>query len=142
MTILIEATLLGVLAGVGAVSAADAENTPRRGTVARGGFVASGVQGGVAVEALVEAVRADASRYASTAPEQVKLVSADSVTWSDGSLGCPQPGRSYTQALVAGWRIRVEAHGEVLDYHASQRGQWVWCPAGRSQDPAPDAVIR
>lgn len=142
MAILIEAALLGVLASAGAIHASDAENSPRGGTAARSGFVATGVQGVVAVEAFVEAVRADASRYAGTAPEQVKLVSADSVTWSDGSLGCPQPGRSYTQALVAGWRIRVEAGGEVLDYHASQRGQWVWCPAGRSPEPAPDAVIR
>ena len=33
------------------------------------------------------------------------LVSAESVTWPNGALGCPQPGMSYTQAVVDGMRV-------------------------------------
>lgn len=47
------------------------------------------------------------------APE---LVSATAVTWQNGALGCPQPGQSYTQALVDGMRVVVTADGATYDY--------------------------
>lgn len=49
-------------------------------------------------------------------PADVVVVSAEAVTWGDGSLGCPQPGMMYTQALVDGYRVVVEAGGRELDY--------------------------
>jgi hypothetical protein len=50
---------------------------------------------------------------------------------------------SYTQALVPGWRVRIEVGGAApLVYHASRRGQWLRCPAGRSGDPQPGNVPR
>ena len=45
-----------------------------------------------------------------------ELVSAEHVTFSDGSLGCPKPGESYTQALVDGMRVVVAADGTQYDY--------------------------
>jgi hypothetical protein len=50
------------------------------------------------------------------ATDQVSLASAESVTFNDGSLGCPQPGRMYTQALVQGIRVQVTAAGKSYDY--------------------------
>lgn len=47
------------------------------------------------------------------APE---LVSAEAVTFTDGSLGCPEPGLSYTQALIDGMRIVVQVAGTTYDY--------------------------
>lgn len=44
------------------------------------------------------------------------LVSAEAVTFSDGSLGCASPGQSYTQALVDGMRVVVTADGQTYDY--------------------------
>lgn len=44
------------------------------------------------------------------------LVAATAVTWTSGALGCPQPGRSYTQALVQGVRALVEVGGVTYDY--------------------------
>ena len=52
-------------------------------------------------------------------PGDISVVSAEEVTWSDGSLGCPQPGMSYTQALVPGSRIVLEANGKRFEYHAA-----------------------
>ena len=51
------------------------------------------------------AVVADAAKRFQVAEDAVVLASAEQVTWGDGSLGCPQPGRSYTQMLVAGYRV-------------------------------------
>ncbi len=44
------------------------------------------------------------------------VVSAENVTFSDGSLGCPQPGVSYTQALVDGMRVIVAVDDVQYDY--------------------------
>jgi hypothetical protein len=43
---------------------------------------------------------------------------------------------SYTMALVPGYRIKVRAGEQVLDYHASQRGHFMLCSAGRALEPA------
>ena len=88
---------------------------------------------------VVRAARADAAARTGLAGESLTLVSADSVTWSDGSLGCPQPGRAYTQALVPGYRVRLRGPAGELDYHASARGALVLCPPGRAVDPLPGA---
>jgi hypothetical protein len=49
-------------------------------------------------------------------PAEVVVINAEAVTWSDGSLGCPEPGVLYTQALIDGYRVVVEAGGRQLDY--------------------------
>ena len=44
------------------------------------------------------------------------LVTAEAVTWTSGALGCPEPGKYYTQALVEGMRVVVEVRGVSYDY--------------------------
>ncbi|GAA5094067.1 hypothetical protein GCM10025760_24950 [Microbacterium yannicii] len=62
-----------------------------------------------------DAIVADlAARGVTGTPE---LVSAHAVTWRNGALGCPQPGMSYTQALVDGMRVVVSVDGTAYDYH-------------------------
>lgn len=94
-----------------------------------------------ALSSVTEAVLADAAARTGEPRASLELVSAAAVTWADGSLGCPAPGMSYTMALVPGYRVQVRAGGQVLDYHASRRGYFVLCPAGRAVDPAGDAVM-
>ncbi|MEO7243605.1 MAG: hypothetical protein ABIX12_00415 [Rubrivivax sp.] len=78
----------------------------------------------------------DAAALQSGIPaRKLTVLSAQAVFWPDGSLGCPQPGRLYTQALVPGYRVRIGAAGTTLDYHASEHGAMVLCPAGRSTEP-------
>lgn len=66
-------------------------------------------------EARWSAILADLSGRG-VATDGVQLVSAREVTWNDGSLGCPQKGQSYTQALVAGMQVIVNAGGTEYDY--------------------------
>jgi hypothetical protein len=93
------------------------------------------------LQSVTEAVLADAVQRTGIERDRLKVASAQSVTWADGSLGCPQPGMSYTMALVPGYWIKVRAGEQVLDYHASQRGHFVLCPPGRSEDPSGDTAI-
>jgi hypothetical protein len=97
-----------------------------------------GADGQVDPAALVAAVSADAVRQAGHGARVAEVLAPESVTWSDGALGCPRPGAVYTQALVPGWRIVVRlGDGRQLDYHASRTGAWLRCE--RPASPAPMA---
>ncbi len=87
------------------------------------------------MKSAIEAALADAEKQTGLGRAQLKMQSAEVVTWPDGSLGCPGRGGLYTQALVPGYRIRIKAGAKVLDYHASTRGGLVLCSPGRAVDP-------
>ena len=89
----------------------------------------------------VELALADAAKRTGLDASALVVQRAERVTWRDGALGCPQPGMAYTQALVPGWRIELQAPGQAaLLYHASRRGGWLWCPRERAQPPLPAAA--
>jgi hypothetical protein len=90
------------------------------------------------LEATVDAALADAAKRTGLNRVDLKVLSAEAVTWSDGSLGCPEPGMMYTQALVPGYRVRIRAGGNELDYHAGPTGAPALCPAARAVEPASD----
>jgi len=48
----------------------------------------------------------------------ITLVREANVTWRDGSLGCPQEDRMYTQALVEGVLIILRVDGRNYQYHS------------------------
>lgn len=81
----------------------------------------------------IQAALADAARRTGIDAAALEVTSAERVTWLDGSLGCPEPDLLYTQALVPGYRIRIEAGGETLDYHVGTRGVPLLCPPGRAR---------
>jgi hypothetical protein len=64
------------------------------------------------------------------APDQVAIERAESVVWNDGSLGCPEPGMAYTQALVKGYWVVVEAAGKKYDFRVGSGGSFRLCPPG------------
>ncbi len=76
---------------------------------------------------LIARVRADLAKRTGEAEESFHIVSAQSVVWPNGSLGCPQPGRMYTQALVPGYRVQIESGGKTFVYHASTKGGFKLC---------------
>jgi hypothetical protein len=44
-------------------------------------------------------------------PTSIEVIVDEQVTWRNGSLGCPEPGMVYTQALVDGYRIVLRVSG-------------------------------
>jgi hypothetical protein len=64
--------------------------------------------------------------------DAIELVTAERVTWPDGSLGCPQPGMAYTQVLVEGYRIVLAAEGDEIAFHGAGNE-----PPRRCDTPAP-----
>jgi hypothetical protein len=58
---------------------------------------------------------------------EIEVVLAEAVTWSDGSIGCPEEGMMYTQALVPGYRVVLDFAGEELTFHAPESGEFFPC---------------
>lgn len=78
-------------------------------------------QGGTAPDELVAQAVADLAARSGAPAGEITLVLAEAVVWNDGSLGCPERGVVYTQALVPGFRILLSWRGEVYDYRADER---------------------
>ncbi len=86
--------------------------------------------------ATIDIALSDAAGRSGLPASALVVVSAEAVTWGDGSLGCPSPGAFYTMALVPGYRVRIRAGDQVFDYHAGGR-QVLLCPPGQVVDPLP-----
>jgi hypothetical protein len=81
-------------------------------------------------EAILASVVADAAERAGVEPEDVEVVQAMAVTWSDGSLDCPEPGMLYTQALVDGYHVILAADADEFDYRVTSQGGFRLCEGG------------
>ena len=73
----------------------------------------------LAVDDLAERLSIDASL--------ITVVLVEEVVWGDSSLGCPQPGMSYTQVLTDGMRIVLEANGQLYDYRSGGMSDPILC---------------
>lgn len=98
----------------------------------------AGAATGEVPEALMSTILSDAARRSGTVPDRIKVTLAESLVWSDGSLGCGKPDELYIQAPVPGYRVVLDAGGLVLDYRATEQGAFRLCedaPGPRPPDP-------
>lgn len=87
--------------------------TTTRGPITPTGSATPGDTSGLS-DARWDAILSDLTARGVTATPT--LVSVEEVEFSDGSLGCASPGQSYTQALIDGQRVMVDAGGTTYDY--------------------------
>lgn len=93
-------------------------------------------------EAVVEAAIDDLAEHLGVPTSDITLVSFERVTWNDGSLGCPEPGMAYTQALVDGSRTILEVDDVTYAYHAGQDDDPFLCDRpGLKPGPDPSITI-
>jgi hypothetical protein len=83
---------------------------------------------------LVSTIVAHLAAALDRSPSSIDVVRVEPVTWRDGSLGCPEPGMAYTQALVEGFRVILAADGTTYDYRVGRGGIFRRCD---QQDGAP-----
>ena len=108
-------TLLAAAWVVGGCSAASSSSDPADRQVPGGS-----PSGNIALPtSVIEPVVAEVAKLAGVPADQVTVISAEAVTFPDGSLGCPQPGMVYTQALVDGYKIVAEAGGKTYDFRGT-----------------------
>ena len=84
---------------------------------------------------ILNLVRTEAARLAGVSVDEVGVVTATQVTWGDGSLGCPLPGEMYTQVLVPGYQIILQAGDQEYDFRASTEGDFRVCDQPGSRVP-------
>ncbi|MFC4310555.1 hypothetical protein ACFPN2_15800 [Steroidobacter flavus] len=77
----------------------------------------------------------DLARRALVKHDAITVLSATEQQWPDGSMGCPQPGMMYTQMVVPGYRVVLQASGNRYAYHSDQRGNFVVCSNGMAFKP-------
>ena len=87
-----------------------------------------------AEQARVAAAVADLATRQQIDLGEVKVVQATAVQWRDGSLGCPQPGMSYIQAITPGFLLVLESQGVRYEYHGGAAGPLTLC-----ENPQPPA---
>ncbi len=75
----------------------------------------------------VQAAILDAKGRVGIVAADVVVAGYSPVTWNDGSLGCPQKGRSYTQALVEGELLLLRSDQRVMSYHSGGGGDFTYC---------------
>lgn len=75
----------------------------------------------------VDVAIADAAQRRGVDPSDVAVLTTEDVTWRDGAVGCPEQDLEYSQALVPGGRIVVDAVGQVDVYHYGDQGPPFYC---------------
>lgn len=77
----------------------------------------------------IEAATADLAARLSVDASDIVVVKVQAVKWPDGSLGCPQEGELYTQAVVDGQQIFLGHEDRIYDYRADASGSVRFCPS-------------
>jgi hypothetical protein len=75
---------------------------------------------GGAPAALTAQAVADLSKQLGIPEANIKVASSEAVEWSDGSLGCPEPGMSYAQVITPGYRIVLQVSDKLYEYHTGE----------------------
>jgi hypothetical protein len=83
--------------------------------------------------ALAKQARSDLAAHLEVAEEEISITGASAVVWNDGSIGCPKPGMSYTQALVDGARVTLLHDDVAYTYHQGGDGLFL------CEEPAEDS---
>ena len=86
-------------------------------------------------EAILGPILDEAAKLANVPPQQLVIVRAEAVVWNDGSLGCPEPGMEYAQALINGFWVVISGAGQTYDFRVGRDGNFRLCPARRGHPP-------
>ena len=79
---------------------------------------------------------ADLADRTGIAADAITVTEARAVNWGSGAVGCPKDDMSYTQAIVPGVLLLLEADGKVYRYHGRSKGAPFHCPDDRAEAPA------
>jgi len=79
------------------------------------------------LQSLVDKAREDLAQRLSISTTQINIIEAKEVTWSNSSLGCPQPGMLYADVLTPGYLILLNANGQDFEYHTGKGSDIFYC---------------
>src|SRR5918999_697742 len=82
---------------------------------------------GEAPEDVLSPIIDDVAERTGAEPAEIEVLRSQSITWNDGSLGCPKPGMVYTQALVDGYWVVLSYQGQEFDYRVNEHEAFFLC---------------
>jgi hypothetical protein len=80
------------------------------------------VSGGAEAEAAEQAAREALARALGLADYEIMVVSVTPVEWSNACLGVEWPGQMCAEVITPGYKIVLEAHGVLFEYHTDSEG--------------------
>ena len=95
-----------------------------------GDFTSDGVTTGEAPATIVDDLIELVSEEAGVDPSDVVVVGSFAKTWTDGSLGCAEPGIVRTKREQTGYQVELEAAGETWDFRIRDSGEVIACRQG------------
>ena len=137
LAVVLMATSACALSGDGAESPSSTPTTPPPGASSPpAGGTASPTPSLSASAALPDDIRTrptvvaaieDTADRENVPADDVVVAAWSPVTWTDGSMGCPKEGMSYTQALVEGELLILRTDSGIFQYHARTDGPFTYC---------------
>jgi len=79
------------------------------------------------LEVLIGTAKEDLAGRLSIPVNEIILLDAQAVTWSNSSLGCPQPGMVYADILTPGYLILLSVNNKEYEYHAGKSSDVFLC---------------
>jgi hypothetical protein len=79
------------------------------------------------LQSLIEKAKEDLAQRLPIATTEISLAKAEEVVWSNGSLGCPQPGMVYAEVLTPGYLILLKASKNDFEYHTDLQDAITFC---------------
>lgn len=90
----------------------------------------------ISVDEQIKGALSELASRVGVSESDINVRDARSVQWGSGAIGCPKPGMNYTQAIVPGMLLLLEANGTVYHYHGEAGRSLFYCPAKRVRAPA------
>ena len=90
------------------------------------------------LDRLTQLAITDLAQRLDLAPQLITAIEAESITWPDTSLDCPQPGVAYSQTLTQGFILRLEVQGQIYEYHTNTDGIVILCSPALEKNPPKD----
>lgn len=79
---------------------------------------------------MLEAIARDLSAQRDVPTDEIALISAVPVTWSNAGLGCPAEGTAYIEVPVEGMLLTLQAGDQTYTYHTDGGRNFVLCVDG------------
>ena len=134
LTVVLMATSACALSGDGAESPSPTPTPPGTSSPPAGGTASPALPGtgaalpdDIRTRPTVAAAIEDTATRENVPADDVVVAAWSPVTWTDGSMGCPKEGMSYTQALVEGELLILRTDTGIFQYHARTDGPFSYC---------------
>lgn len=82
-------------------------------------------------ESLIDQAVTKAATEAGLSPNEIDVISAVQVTWSDAALGCAAEGQLSAQVLTDGYWVLLRSDYTTMDYRSDMSGEFRLCVDGQ-----------